>query len=166
MRPRSALFLRLALLGVTLLVGAGVVALRATGNGAELPAKAQLNGRTAQDFPVYGVQVDGVMGMVHVVWRGSRCTKGRNVRWAVENVDSAFLPFHRDGRAFSAVLRRPGYTLHGSMARETLTVSGTLSSDRRSASGTLRGRVDWTKGGRADGSCDSGPVRWKLAAVS
>jgi hypothetical protein len=164
MGPRSALLLRLAVLGVTLLVGAGVVALRARGNEGEPPAKSQLNGRTAQGFPVYGVQVDGAMGMVHVVWRG-RCTRGKSLRWAVENVDSAFLPFHREGRAFSAVLRRPGYTLHGSTARETLTVSGTLSSDRRSASGTLRGRVDWTKGGRADGACDSGPVGWKLAAA-
>jgi hypothetical protein len=161
---RSTLVLRLAFLAVALLVCAGAVALRATGNEGELPAKAQLNGRTAQGFPVYGVQVDGVMGMVHVVWRG-RCTHGKSLRWAVENVDAAFLPFHRDGRAFSAVLRRPGYTLHGSTAHEALTVSGALSADRRSASGTLRGRVYWTKGGRADGSCNSGPVGWKLAAV-
>ena len=164
MGPRSALVLRLALLGVALLIGAGVVALRATGNEGELPAKSQLNGRTAQGFPVYGVQVDGAMGMVHVVWRGS-CTKGRNLRWAVENLDAAFLPFHRDGRAFSAVLRRPGYTLHGSTALETLTVRGSVSADRRSASGTLRGRVDWTKDGRLDSSCDSGPVGWKLGAA-
>src|SRR3954451_6961 len=161
---RSTLVLRLAFLAVALLVCAGGLALRATGNEEKLPAKSQLNGRTAQGFPVYGVQVDDAMGMVHVVWRG-RCTRGKSLRWAVENVDAAFLPFHRDGRAFSAVLRRPGYTLHGSTAHETLTVSGALSADRRSASGMLRGRVDWTKGGRADGSCDSGPVRWKLGTA-
>jgi hypothetical protein len=164
MGTRSALLLRLALLCVTLLVGAGAVALRATGNEGELPARSQINGRTTQGFPIYGVQVAGKMGMVHVVWRG-RCTHGKSLSWAVDNVDAAFLPFHRDGRAFSAVYRRLGYTLRGATPHETLTLRGSVAPDRRSASGTLRGRVTFTRGSRIEGTCYSGPVRWQLAAA-
>jgi hypothetical protein len=159
----STLLVRLAVLGVTLVIG--VVALRATGDEERLPAKSQLNGRTSQGYPVYGVQVDGAMAMVHVVWRG-RCSRGRTLGWVVDNVDQAFLPFHRAGRSFSVVDRHPSYSLHGWTPQETLTVRGTVSADRRAASGTLRGRLAFTKGGRAGGSCDSGPVRWKLAAAA
>lgn len=151
------------MLGATLLLGVAVVAVRATAHRADLPAKSQLNGRTSQDYEIYGVQVGGAMGMVHAVWQGS-CTEGKTLNWVIDNVDSVRVPFKRDGSAFSVVYRRTGYTLRGSTPHETLTLEGVVSADRRSASGTLHGRIAWTKNGHADGGCDSGPVRWKLTA--
>ena len=165
MGQRSALLLRLAVLGATLLVGVAVLVARGGAEHEALPAKSQLSGRTSQGYPVYGVQVGGAMRMVHAVWRGASCTKGRSLKWAVDNVDAAFLPFSRDGRAFSAVYRRHGYSLRGLSPHETLAVSGRLAADRRSAYGMLHGRVVFSKGGREAGTCDSGPVRWRLAAA-
>lgn len=163
MGSRSTLLLRLAVLGAVLMLGAAVVAFRAAGPPRDLPAKSQLNGRTSQDYEIYGVQVNGAMGMVHVVWHGS-CTKGRTLNWVIDNVDAARVPFTREGRGFSVLYRRTGYTLRGSTPHETLRLTGAVAADRRSAVGTARGRIAWTKGGQPDGSCDSGPVSWKLTA--
>jgi hypothetical protein len=157
MGSRSALLLRLAVLAVTIAVG--VVALRPAADRGERRPRTQLNGKTTQGFQVYGLEGDRKLRGMHVVWRG-RCTNGATVDAASANVEDTRVPFRRSGRTFSVVSHPLGYSRSRGRVRQTITVRGSSSADGRSASGTLRGRAAF-----AAGSCDSGPVSWRLAAA-
>ena len=160
MGSRSALLLRLGLLGVTLLIGVGGIALRPTGGDHDRDAgriRTQMNGTTSQGFTVYGLEHDGRIRGMHVVWRGP-CTNGTTVRAASANVEDTKVPFRRSGRSFSVLSHPLGYSRSRGRLRQTIAVRGSMSPDGRSVSGTLRGQVAW-----AGGTCDSGPVSWRLA---
>jgi len=158
MGSRSALLLRLLVLAVTVAIGVAVVALRPTGGDRERPLRNQLNGKTSQGFPVYGLEHDGKFTGIHLVWRG-RCTDGRRLKWVIQNVQDNRSRFVRDGRRFSVVDRHPGFFPNRWRPAQTITVRGRLSADARSASGTMRAHVAWS-----GGTCDSGPVSWSLVA--
>jgi hypothetical protein len=144
---------------VTIAIGVVVVVLRPTDSGGGGPLRNQLNGRTSQGFPVYGLEHDGHLRGIHLLWRG-KCTDGRKLKWVIQNVQDNRSRFARDGRRFSVVDRHPGFLPNRWRPAQTLTVRGGISADGRSASGTLQGHVAWSEGG----SCDSGPVSWRLAA--
>ena len=158
MGPRSALLLRLAVLAVTIAVGVGVVALRPAADHGERPPRTQLNGKTTQGFQVYGLEGDGKLRGMHVVWRGN-CTNGTTVQAASANVEDTHVPFRRSGRSFSVTAHPLGYSRSRGRLQQAIAVRGLISADGRSASGTLRGQVAF-----AGGTCDSGPVSWRLAA--
>ena len=164
MALRSDLLLRLGVLAVTLLLGVAVVAVRVSAHTKPLPAKAQLNGLTSQGYPIYGVQIGGRLWGMRVVWGGQTCTGDRTLQWVSDEVIDGTPRFARDGRSFSMTLSRDRYSVRGWTPHETLVLQGTLSADRLAAHGDLRGRINWTKGGRDGGTCESGPVRWHLRA--
>ncbi|HKP91560.1 MAG TPA: hypothetical protein VJT75_16460 [Thermoleophilaceae bacterium] len=161
MGPRSALVLRLAVLAVTIAIGVAVVGLRPAAPHQDGPLRDQLNGKTSQGFPVYGLEHEGRLTGIHLVWRGT-CTDGRTLKWVIQNVQEERAHFVRDGRRFSVVDRHPGFVPSGWSARQELAVRGGTSADASSASGTMRGHVSWGGAGHAGGSCDSGPVSWSL----
>ena len=162
MGARSVLLLRLALLGVTVLLGVGVIALRPAGDHVKRPPRTQLNGTTSQGFTVYGLKGDGRIRGMHLVWRG-RCTGGDTIDAASVNVEDTKVHFRRDGRSFSVASHPLGYSRSHGWIEQTVVVRGRLSADGRSASGTLLAQVAWAKQDRAGGTCNSGPVAWRLA---
>jgi hypothetical protein len=162
MGARSALLLRLSLLAVTLLLGVGALALRPSSHHVKRPPRTQLNGRTSQGFVVYGLKGDGRIRGMHLVWRG-RCTGGDTIDAASVNVEDTKIPFRRSGRSFSVASHPLGYARSHGWIEQTVVVRGKLSANGRSASGTLLAQVAWAKHNRAGGTCNSGPVRWRLA---
>src|SRR5438270_4238282 len=91
--------MRLALLGSALVL-AFVVWVADIHDRPHPPSHSQLNGRTAQGFPIWALRGGGSIRTFHALWR-ARCTRGTTWRWAVHTFRDPKDRFLRAGRAFS-----------------------------------------------------------------
>ena len=127
------------------------------------PSDSQLNGSTAQRFPIWALQSGGSIRTFHALWR-ARCTRSTTWRWAVHTFRDRNDRFLRAGRGFSVSGAYDASRDRGWVPHVTDSVRGELSADRRTASGYLHGHVTWMRDGRPGATCDSGSVSWRLAA--